>query len=683
MRVSTRRSRRLAILVTLGVAAASTMAVISPVEAFGPGSPATWGGNGFGQLGDGSTAAHRTAEVIDLDGVTDLHGGREHVIALLSNGTVRTWGSNDQGQIGDGTTANRPNPTTVPGVNGIVAVETGHYHSLALGADGRIWSWGYNAFGQLGDGSTTRRLSPVRVQGIANAVGIAAGRDMSYAIRSDGTLWAWGLNGDGQLGDGTTVTRTTPVRVGNLTNVVDVAGGRDHGLAVLANGQVWAWGWNAYAQVGDGTTADRTNPILVTGLAAASSVIAGAHHSYALLDNGQVWSWGRNYRAQLGDGTTTQRSRPVRVGSLTNVVEIGSGRDHGLAVLADGTVRAWGNNEAGQLGDGTLTRRPNPITVPGLDDAEVVGGGSDYSVALVGNGGPPPPPPPGNESPNAAVGASCTGLSCSFNSGGSNDPDGTIVSRSWTFGDGTSAGGVSPSHVYGGAGTYTVTVTVTDDDGASDSASTSVTVAEPSGSAPVFRVAAATNVNTTTARVGVPGSVVNGDLLLLFVTTSANTSASTPSGWTLRDSEVDGSIASRLFTRTVTAGVAGSTVSVTLGQRAKTDMSLVAYRDASFAAAAVAPEPGSSTSHTTPSVGVVAADSVVVSHWVDKTSNASSWSLPGNVIQRLVSNGTGGGRINSATGDTTVGAMTWPGATAVAANPANKAVMWSVVVAPG
>jgi PKD repeat protein len=524
----------------------------------------------------------------------------------------------------------------------------------------------------------------VRVQGINDAVAIAAGRDMSYAVRANGTLWAWGLNGDGQLGDGTTANRTTPVRVGNLTDVVDVAGGRDHGLAVLGNGQVWAWGWNRYAQVGDGTTVDRTNPVRVTGIAAATSVIGGAHHSFALLENGQVWSWGRNYRAQLGDGTTTQRSRPVRVGSLTDVVAIGSGRDHGLAVLANGTVRAWGNNQAGQLGDGTLTRRPNPVTVSGLAEAEVVGGGSDYSVALVGTGGtPPPPPPPGNQPPNAVIGAGCSGLACSFTSAASNDPDGSIVSRSWTFGDGSSSGGASPNHTYAGPGTYSVTVTVTDDDGASDSASTSVTVSEPSGAAPAFRAGASSNANTTTARVAVPGSVTNGDLLLLFVATNRNTSASTPNGWTLRDTQVDGSIASRLYTRTVVAGVAGSTVSVSLGERAKTDMSLVAYRDASFGAWSVAPETGSSSSHTTPSVAVGAADSVVVSHWVDKTSNATAWSLPGNVVQRLVSNGTGGGRINSATGDTAVGGGNWPGATAVAANPANKAVMWSVVVAPG
>ena len=79
---------------------------------------------------------------------------------------------------------------------------------------------------------------------------------------------------------------------------------------------------------------------------------------------------------------------------------------------------------------------------------------------------------------------------------------------------------------------------------------------------------------------------------------------------------------------------------------------------------------------------VSAPDSIVVSHWVDKTSNTTAWSLPNTVTPRLTSDGSGGGRINSATGDATASVGTWAGATAVAVNPASKAVMWSVVVGP-
>ena len=61
--------------------------------------------------------------------------------------------------------------------------------------------------------------------------------------------------------------------------------------------------------------------------------------------------------------------------------------------------------------------------------------------------------------------------SLTFNGSGSSDPDGTIASYAWTFGDGGSASGMTVSHAYASAGTYTATLTVTDNLGATGSAS--------------------------------------------------------------------------------------------------------------------------------------------------------------------------------------------------------------------
>ena len=55
-----------------------------------------------------------------------------------------------------------------------------------------------------------------------------------------------------------------------------------------------------------------------------------------------------------------------------------------------------------------------------------------------------------------------------FDGSASYDPDGTIVSYSWSFGDGTTASGATRYHRYTTAGTYSVTLNVTDDDGATD-----------------------------------------------------------------------------------------------------------------------------------------------------------------------------------------------------------------------
>lgn len=81
--------------------------------------------------------------------------------------------------------------------------------------------------------------------------------------------------------------------------------------------------------------------------------------------------------------------------------------------------------------------------------------------------------------------AGTTGFPIPFDGSGSSDPDGSIVSLDWTFGDGGSGSGLQPMHAYVAAGTYVVTLTVTDDSGRSGSASTTATVTDPVNRAPL------------------------------------------------------------------------------------------------------------------------------------------------------------------------------------------------------
>lgn len=64
-----------------------------------------------------------------------------------------------------------------------------------------------------------------------------------------------------------------------------------------------------------------------------------------------------------------------------------------------------------------------------------------------------------------------------FNASTSYDPDGTIVSYFWDFGDGTNATAVTAEHAYADDGVYTVTLTVTDNDGTPASTNATKTVA--------------------------------------------------------------------------------------------------------------------------------------------------------------------------------------------------------------
>ena len=69
---------------------------------------------------------------------------------------------------------------------------------------------------------------------------------------------------------------------------------------------------------------------------------------------------------------------------------------------------------------------------------------------------------------------SCSALTCSFDASASSDPDGSIATYAWDFGDGATASGVNVSHSYGAAGTYTARLTLIDNNGATASDSKAV-----------------------------------------------------------------------------------------------------------------------------------------------------------------------------------------------------------------
>jgi PKD repeat protein len=102
-----------------------------------------------------------------------------------------------------------------------------------------------------------------------------------------------------------------------------------------------------------------------------------------------------------------------------------------------------------------------------------------------GTGGSTPVP---NQPPSASFTASASGLTVSVDASASSDPDGTITSYSWDFGDGKSGAGKTASHTYAAGGTYTIGLSVTDDGGAGESVTHSVTVARPAPPPPASKV---------------------------------------------------------------------------------------------------------------------------------------------------------------------------------------------------
>jgi alpha-tubulin suppressor-like RCC1 family protein len=89
--------------------------------------------------------------------------GKSHSLGIKSDGTPWAWGGNGVGQLGDGTTIERHSPIQIGTDNHWVSMAGGRYHTIALKSDGTLWTWGLNEYGQLGDGTTAERSTLVQI----------------------------------------------------------------------------------------------------------------------------------------------------------------------------------------------------------------------------------------------------------------------------------------------------------------------------------------------------------------------------------------------------------------------------------------------------------------------------------------------------------------------------------------
>ncbi|WP_267546366.1 PKD domain-containing protein [Arthrobacter sp. H14-L1] len=339
-----------------------------------------------------------------------------------------------------------------------------------------------------------------------------------------------------------------------------------------------------------------------------------------------------------------------------------------------------------------------PLPVASENTDQVVG--DVYRVAFCKAGSTPDvqsclaQPAPANRAPVAAFTSRTTGLSVAVDASSSTDSDGTVVSSSWTFGDGSSAGGSTAAHAYAAAGTYTITLTVTDDQGATGTATktVSVTTGVPAQGAVTFRGASQTNVNSTAPSLTAPTQIKSGDGLLLFATVNSTAPAAGPpsgSSWRLIGSRADGSVQTFLWAKTANASDAGSTITVPLGLMAKAAVQLVAYSGVTgpnWIDSAVSDiRLTSENTRTTPKVAVSSPGSTLVSYWANKSSVDNGWAADPTVIPRSQTTGIGGGRITSLLGDSAVLAPGDSGQIVATplASPDTKCAMWSVVLRAG
>ena len=141
----------------------------------GGGGVMCWGGNFYGQLGNGDITGPQTCGTIACSlapvqvtgltsGVEKISAGGSHTCALMDTGSMKCWGLSWKGQLGNGAHDGPENcfsgrdcsstPVSVTALSDLQDISAGNGHTCALTEPGGVKCWGANFFGQLGAGVT-------------------------------------------------------------------------------------------------------------------------------------------------------------------------------------------------------------------------------------------------------------------------------------------------------------------------------------------------------------------------------------------------------------------------------------------------------------------------------------------------------------------------------------------------
>jgi alpha-tubulin suppressor-like RCC1 family protein len=354
------------------------------------GKAVCWGGNGFGQLGDGSKT--RSAVPVIVSGgrqFSSIIAGLGFTCGLAGDGQTYCWG----GIVPDVTPWWILGPVT--GSLRFRSVTGGGWHACGLTSSGEAWCWGTETAGELGDGDQPDPwgygrsvTSPVQVEGGLHFTELVAGGSHTCGVTVDGATWCWGSNSDSQLG-----TRPkphskysgTPVRADGERVLTRISAGGFHTCGLDESLQAWCWGANRAGQLGNGTTAGSATPVRVAAGVHFVELHAGEQHTCGLTETGEAWCWGDSYDAAEFGSSRTIVLTPRRVGGTLTFRTLATSGRHTCGVTASGAIWCWGSNAAGQLG---LGRTPgfNPALVPGAGPAVRVVAGATHSCSLDASG---------------------------------------------------------------------------------------------------------------------------------------------------------------------------------------------------------------------------------------------------------------------------------------------------------
>lgn len=274
-----------------------------------------WGNNGQGQLGDGTTTYETVPTRIgnDENAWLNISVGGYHTCGIHSaDNSLYCWGGNEYGQLGDGTSGTDSDPTiadkyipTKIGDDKWQYVSAGLSHTCGISAaSDKLYCWGDNNYGQLGDGTNAQKNIPTKI-GNEEWQNVSAAGAYSCGITKEKKLYCWGLNLQGQLGDGSYAQKNTPTQIGEAVWLA-VTAGEGHTCSIQTDNSLYCWGWAGGGGLTNNIPTKMNNDKWI-------AITVGGTHTCGIKTGNKLYCWGGNNYGELGDGTTERKNTPTLV----------------------------------------------------------------------------------------------------------------------------------------------------------------------------------------------------------------------------------------------------------------------------------------------------------------------------------------------------------------------------------
>ncbi|MCE9575109.1 MAG: hypothetical protein K8W52_18300 [Deltaproteobacteria bacterium] len=216
-----------------------------------------FGTNDSGQCGPGG-ATVTLPQAAGIATSIQVAAGHAHTMVVKQVDPVTrhvlTMGGNGAGQLGNGTVTGQSTPVTLAG-NTALDIAAGYDHSVAI-IDGALYAWGNVQ--ALGMNATGAQTTPLAIPALVSPRHVAAGYETTFVALLGGTVWSFGSDQQNALGVGLPDQFvSTPTQLPGLSGVTGLAAHGLHAAALTATGEVYTWGAGATA----------TPALAVTGIA--------------------------------------------------------------------------------------------------------------------------------------------------------------------------------------------------------------------------------------------------------------------------------------------------------------------------------------------------------------------------------------------------------------------------------